>query len=221
LVCPSEGDAIGTPHGLSYVVNAGADDNVRNYGSGGVVRADYIHNGVFFDHDPDEDVVFHNPYVGVDFLSVHDGTSTTLLTSENLDNEDFAMFDNAGNYREPSQQEREVAFIWHDAANPSGPLPAKPEHAINGRTPSFLYEDAARPKSNHPGGVIVSFCDGQVRFVSENISYLTYCLLMSSNGPKACVFGSGLFPNGKPPIYDGNSNGVPDVRETILDPSKY
>lgn len=64
VVCPSDTEDAGQENALSYVVNAGTDDNVRNYNSlGEVVRADYIHNGVFFDHDPDEDLVFHKPLV--------------------------------------------------------------------------------------------------------------------------------------------------------------
>lgn len=222
LLCPSDDDPADKPNGLSYVVNAGIDDNVRNYNSNWqVVKTDYVQNGIFFDHDPYEELVMGNPYVSAGFLNTHDGASNTLLLSENLDSGDWCKFNAAGNYQEPTQQEREVAFIWHDAANAAGPLPAKPEHQINGRTSSYPYEDEARPKSYHPGGVIVAFADGRVQFLSENITYLTYCLLMSSNGEKACVFGSGLYPNGKPPIYDGNANGVPDVRETILDPKDY
>ncbi|HEX7379611.1 MAG TPA: H-X9-DG-CTERM domain-containing protein, partial [Pirellulales bacterium] len=40
----------------------------------------------------------------------------------------------------------------------------------------------ARPSSNHPSGVNMMFCDGHSRFVSQDIDYAVYCLLMSSYG---------------------------------------
>ncbi len=41
---------------------------------------------------------------------------------------------------------------------------------------------AARPSSNHPGGVIVAFVGGNTRFLREDIDYPVYCLLMTSDG---------------------------------------
>src|SRR5262249_12537216 len=40
----------------------------------------------------------------------------------------------------------------------------------------------ARPASNHPGGVVVAFCDGHVRFIAEDIPYYVYKQLMSPYG---------------------------------------
>lgn len=40
----------------------------------------------------------------------------------------------------------------------------------------------ARPSSQHPGGVNMLFCDGHSRFISQDIDYAVYCLLMSSWG---------------------------------------
>ncbi len=45
---------------------------------------------------------------------------------------------------------------------------------------------AARPSSNHPGGVIVAFVGGNTRFLREDIDYPVYCLLMTSDGANAC-----------------------------------
>jgi prepilin-type N-terminal cleavage/methylation domain-containing protein len=41
---------------------------------------------------------------------------------------------------------------------------------------------AARPSSNHPGGVIVVFAGGNTKFLREDIDYPVYCLLMTPNG---------------------------------------
>jgi len=40
----------------------------------------------------------------------------------------------------------------------------------------------ARPKSLHPAGFTLAFCDGRTQFVSETIAYEVYMRLMSSNG---------------------------------------
>ena len=37
----------------------------------------------------------------------------------------------------------------------------------------------------HPGGTNMAFCDGHTRFISQDIDYITYCLLMTPNG-KQC-----------------------------------
>ena len=47
---------------------------------------------------------------------------------------------------------------------------------------SKLSNYAARPASNHPGGVIVTFVGGNTRFLREDIDYPVYCLLMTSDG---------------------------------------
>ena len=49
-------------------------------------------------------------------------------------------------------------------------------------TRSEVKNYAARPASNHPGGVIVAFVGGNTRFLREDIDYPVYCLLMTSDG---------------------------------------
>jgi prepilin-type N-terminal cleavage/methylation domain-containing protein/prepilin-type processing-associated H-X9-DG protein len=38
-----------------------------------------------------------------------------------------------------------------------------------------------RPSSNHPGGVLMTFCDGHVIFVRDSIDATTYCHLLTPN----------------------------------------
>ena len=45
--------------------------------------------------------------------------------------------------------------------------------------PKIVY---CRPSSNHPGGVVVAFCDGHVRFINEDMAYDVYKQLMTPNG---------------------------------------
>jgi hypothetical protein len=42
----------------------------------------------------------------------------------------------------------------------------------------------ARPKSGHPTGVVLAFCDGRTQFVHESLDYVVYTRLMTSNGKK-------------------------------------
>ncbi len=58
----------------------------------------------------------------------------------------------------------------------------------------------ARPSSNHPGGVNAIFCDGRYAFLSDQMDYYVYCLLMTSDGVHASVPGS-------PPSQAGSSSG--------------
>ncbi len=106
--------------------------------------------------------------------------------------------------------ERGAGFIWWDtsilnsrrATAPTFNLPAYPELVINGKKGQFdpatdanawpssgeFYDQssepnyAARPASNHPGGVNVAFVGGNTRFLREDIDYPVYCLLMTSDG---------------------------------------
>jgi hypothetical protein len=39
-----------------------------------------------------------------------------------------------------------------------------------------------RPSSYHPGGVVATFADAHTAFLSQDIDYLTYCLIMSPRG---------------------------------------
>lgn len=50
-----------------------------------------------------------------------------------------------------------------------------PDHRPN------LFESYGYPSSNHPGGVNVAFCGGQVKFLSEQIESRVYTQLMTSN----------------------------------------
>jgi len=55
---------------------------------------------------------------------------------------------------------------------------------------------AARPSSSHPGGVIVTFCSGTNKFISEDINYDVYCALMTPAGSK--------FKNPEPTLPEGS-----------------
>jgi prepilin-type processing-associated H-X9-DG protein len=154
---------------------------------------DYRDNGVFFDRYRFDSLNQAsasplNPIVDMtqDFISSHDGASNTLLLSENLDATSYANLAGGNNY----VFEAFHGFVWTYATNSATP-PFQPQNfpfgsingprdATNAANPAYLNN--ARPSSNHPGGVMVVFCDGHSRFLRSEIDYGAYCLLMSPNG---------------------------------------
>jgi prepilin-type N-terminal cleavage/methylation domain-containing protein/prepilin-type processing-associated H-X9-DG protein len=223
LRCPSNGDSVDQKFPCNFVVNGGVRDQACTYNpqnpASGMTPGDYRDNGVFFDRAPG--FAACAPNISADFIGTRDGLSNTLLVSENLRAEDWASFDSAGNIR--TAWESGVCFVWHDSAQPSGPFPPSAMCRINGPASSnpFPLAEEARPSANHPGGVNVTFCDARVQFLRQDIDYLVYCLLLSTNGKNTRFTRAPLNYVGYPPIYDGNGNGVPEVREVVLDPGSY
>ena len=70
-----------------------------------------------------------------------------------------------------------------DKANPNPPMSGT------------VLGDYARPSSNHPGGVNVTFCDTHYHFLREDVSYYVYQTLMCSDPAKA-DFPAGAIPDG-------------------------
>ncbi len=219
--------------GSSYVANGGLEDlhvaiganmvgaNMLGNSLGDV---DFSSNGPFQNHyqfnlvapglsplintaaAPDN---FKKANVSTSTLLSGDGSSTTLLLSENVDGglwTDFAEWD--------------VCFIWEPKTD-SGGNPSKPfiDHAttnlvsitqygsnvrwINQDTNFRIIADTgseqageaqagnpyrfARPSSFHPGGVNVVFAGGNTYFLAETIDPVVYAQLMSANGKTARV----------------------------------
>lgn len=231
LVCPSNPPAQNYPPPCAYVVNAGQPDTQAMFGSGGMtsMRADWPANGVFFDNFQDsmQSMMEHVPMAAtcnmgpqtemtMDFLGSHDGTSMTLMVSENLDavsyadpyaagRPDSSMGGGAGSDLPYAVIESLQGFVWwgdvDSAGNVTPPYGAAQLGRINSpsdlpanNNPYYPYTNA-RPSSRHPGGVTTLFCDGHVRFLSQEIDYLTYCLLMSSDGPGVQPPGAMMAPN--------------------------
>jgi len=101
------------------------------------------------------------------YIDSHDGSSWTLLLSENLDA-------GAWDSQESETAQTTLGFVWHEAAGAA--------RAINGRSATATADDLARPSSNHGQGVHVSFCDGSTRFLREDIDYDVYKQLMTTFG---------------------------------------
>lgn len=164
LVCPSSGVSATSPPPCTYAVNTGRQDVRAREGRGDSSGwpADWAANGVFFNRYVDGRA---NP-VGAplvemthQYISDHDGLSLTLMISERLDAGSYAALPPA------TDTEAALGFIWWPFGR-NQPVPRS--RRINGpRDTVAIYN--ARPSSNHPGGVMVDFCDGHGRFISEDI----------------------------------------------------
>lgn len=146
----------------------------------------------------------------MDYISSHDGTSNTLLLSENLQATAWAHVTSAG---APSPfvapWEGEVGMVWWPDSNNTkcgnyrGLFATAAQAAaitINGDknnktiTTVATTQDAdtlpyARPSSRHPGGVNVAFADGHCRFLSESVDYTVFSHLMTPDSEKAGITG--------------------------------
>jgi hypothetical protein len=129
----------------------------------------------------------------LEYISVGDGASTTLLLTENLQ---------AGNWYDTDTASISFGF---PVANSKGQVPLgagqtfeseqKPLNTeFNGGTLATGQDwrinselkarvgTLPRPSSNHAGGVNVIMCDGAGKFLNQNINPHVYLKLLTSNG---------------------------------------
>lgn len=171
FLCPSDGERVaGSPYGPT--------NYVANVGSGTVAFGNLsLGDGVFFHLSK------------VDFAQLKDGSSTTAAFSESL-----VGFGQPGN---PVSVHRDVLEL--PAGSDTTPAACAPASGgswsglrgakwINGHYGDALYNHYYVPnshewdcgnkfhnkaltaaRSNHPGGVMVLFCDGHVQFVAQTI----------------------------------------------------
>ncbi|MBM4004433.1 MAG: DUF1559 domain-containing protein [Planctomycetes bacterium] len=156
LNCP----AIGNQHEpvLSYIVNCGMPDAQRP-------PLDYRANGIFLNR------VSGTDHVDRGYLQRHDGESSTLLMSENLDAGRWTDFD-----------EFKTGFVWRAAFLDGVPAPGPELLAINQRPGTGTGNQllpTARPSSLHPRGVNCLMADGSTAFLDQRIDYLVYVQLMT------------------------------------------
>jgi len=169
-----------------------------------------------------------NPEIrsSMNYISSGDGTSKTLLLSESVHTWYYAYDGPTTNSPEfdpgyqissgvkdtsPIEDSPHVfGFVWRiepqtiqringDPNYDQNPPPADmAEFADPGTTPNFLYESYGYPSSNHPNGVNVAFCGGQVDFMAGSIDPRIYAQLMTSNAKRSSYY-QGTTPDRKLP----------------------
>jgi len=124
---------------------------------------------------------------------IRDGASNTILFSENLQSTQWLPLDGpvAVSRRAGSPYVVDVGIMWSDGTATCDPelddqQPAARINECRDDNPEFPWSSAetdadvlsyrhyARPSSNHPGGVIVTYADGHQDFLAEDIDALVY-----------------------------------------------
>ena len=243
LVCPSNptSDTQGNP--LSFIVNTGSASTASDFlpPVSSPAWVEDVNSGVFFNQarsdwamsvkvpnpNPSATTGFgtSGPKPTLDFISTNDGTTNTLMLSENLQASNWAtdpITDVTAGTFQPFQSEfqlrQQTGFVWFittgalnnnegtasttsyntammkiNALSKTGLILPTPLAYSSTATPAQGGLAAARPSSQHPGGVNTIFCDAHLRFISEDIPYNVYTQLMSPRGKAVVVsYASGV-----------------------------
>jgi len=195
FVCPSADrpEALAT----SYVANCGQADDVEELEEPYTNRIkkdppDWKANGVFHRYysqsNPPRQLM---PLPMMTMNDVKDGTQYTLLLSENVQAGQWLAFDTSANPAPLPVEERFVGMVWCPHQEDSSHSHEDKHGGINddletgADDPRLIF---ARPSSFHTGGVVVAYCGGQVKFLSEQIDYEVYQLLMTPDGSHARAY---------------------------------
>lgn len=242
LVCPSNpAETIGQPLN-SYVANAG---NINRSGDlSDQNKWELAANGVFFDrtrtalgngpgdgaHLPSDDRDHSNsnqdePEISMTVAALQkgDGTTKTMMLSENINATHWGYFSTTG--ATVPDAKYHFGFCWEQPATiiaslgdpPSGDPAADREtepryRRINGIIDPLAYSEIDAnmalsggasnygfPSSYHPAGINVAFVGGNVSFVADQIDSFVYAQLMTSNQKKSDLEnGSGVLERDLP-----------------------
>ena len=233
FVCPSNPTDLTTTGStpLGYCINTGITDGITSCkfagsmsrpatGTPGYGNYEQKSDGVFFDlRVADAGSTVSSPtyktinpashpqpfplYMSLDYLSQHDGSSNTLMLSENIQNISTgstgvpvlwgAALNSSGVVVTPAtaadQTETDLGFQWDGTVSPT----TAPLYKINsqligtvGSSNSFI---SMPPSSRHGSGVVVSYCDGHQDFLRDDINYTTYQHIMTPDSSLSGVPG--------------------------------
>jgi prepilin-type N-terminal cleavage/methylation domain-containing protein len=151
-----------------------------------------------------------------DYVNSHDGTTYTLLLSENTNPSSswsLLSYDTAtaginaaygaavtappASATAPIPQQVLTTFMWANSGTAGSTTAPSGYFSINGDKNSTAVDFAhARPASNHNGVCVFAFVGGNVRPINEDIDYRVYKQLMSPNG--GATVGATLIGSGDP-----------------------
>ena len=231
LTCPSDPPEIPGDPWCNYVGNAGKafSDTTRSLDN--PQNGENAADGVFVDDNKNPNFgladgreLHPRPQMSLGYIQSNDGTSKTMLLSENLHAWYYRYGRDASEGNQIQDMKHLFGFVWKNVTNSTPEQPSDIER-INGdryfdkSTPpgsmsefagnqqpmpsSPGFESYGFPSSNHPGGVNVAFCGGQIVFVPESIDPLVYGQLMTSNRNRSSLKRSDGTPERKlPPPAD-------------------
>ena len=202
LNCPSDpapSRGLGSTY-LAYVVNGGSASSAS-----APVRTtpEKLSDGVCFDQS-----LPNGLKMTLDFLNANDGTSNTMLLTENIQATRWQLWDNAASTPVPNHKWNAVTstgvhptnadaaslndalyhhiFVWLDKTTPSARNRINGEINISPAIPDPSTDlNSSRPSSRHAGGVNVVFCDSHIRFITDTVDYNVYRQLMTPQGSSA------------------------------------
>lgn len=217
LICPSSPPEIPGQPNCSYVGNAGrAFSDTRPTQE----TMEYAADGIFFDDNKNPNIGpldgregSNHPRLQMSMSAVVDGTTKTLMLSENLRSWywTYGASNNGLNndLKTIKDAKHLFGFVWKNP--PPGEIERingdkyydKPTPGIPASMDAFAantaYESYAYPASAHPGGVNMAFCGGQVEFMAESIDPLIYAQLMTSNSKRSKLVDASNVPDRKLP----------------------
>ncbi len=209
FTCPLDDDSHQQPGGLSYVVNAGFLSSELFHGDPERLhRVDQLSwdgNDVAGEEADVEvaaatGVYWHHSKVfrpSLDYVGEGDGTTNTLMLSENLQAGNWWDTDTTrlafgipvetiggrvpfgkGTLFESVERPLNTTFDGDTIA------PAQPQEWRINSDLKAATGTRPRPSSNHTGGVNVIFCDGSGKYLSDRIDPHVYAKLLTPNGVK-------------------------------------
>ena len=203
LKCPSQAIYGSSEFPLSYVVNGGRANRVAPLPASN--NFDWLANGAFVDHAPLPDLAKQTGQdkIRIDEIAKYDGTSTTLMLSENPSVKEWL--------RAPKEQYSQMLWFVDDPAT----LPPAFIGLNQLRKASSTDLDGSnrygRPASGHPGGFMVVMCDNSVQFMNESTNYRVYAALMTSRGERANSPDNSTFAATDPPWQAPTDLNYPGV----------
>lgn len=215
LLCPSNFNPDASDNPLHFVVNTGSaiSANDNNQAGPNAYSAVKKYHGQNWPEDVNAGALFNQSQIdyklpakkiSLEYISTNDGTSRTLLLSENLQAGNWGLTA-TGAFESEFAIRQNTGFVWFITGNLDNATPPSASTfagkydfqalGINARATEFLGAAAgmydatastptglafARPSANHPGGVNAAFCDGHLRFLTSELDYRVYTQLMTS-----------------------------------------
>ncbi len=224
LSCPSNppDQAVQGATPMAYAVNCGLRDGYSPLEQSLDITDDWDTGypntpatGVFFNHGsllppiqkhskPRSNPPSRHVFNSVNYINLHDGLTNTIMLSENLQTSSWVP-PNGLTQTAAWRFEWYLGICWEPVdLGASSEVPAGAKVNQDKTMPKGTLQ---RPSSRHPGGVVMSFCDGRTQFINERIDYLVYQHLMSPDSEEAALL------TGMDPELLGN------LRNTVYDPA--